>query len=128
MDVLERDQNALVGRNIHAGNTGHRLLSCRRSPDRPIFSYLGQVSTNANTTPFPLGFPGPGIVCNYPTWIRALLKDSTWFRQPSLCFSSLFRDLFGGFLALPGRPGLGTRWRLAGWVFCAPGDRFPGLF
>src|ERR1700726_1737307 len=31
MDVLERDQNALVGRNIHAGNTGHGLLSCRRS-------------------------------------------------------------------------------------------------
>jgi hypothetical protein len=23
MDVLERDQHALVGRNIHAGNTGH---------------------------------------------------------------------------------------------------------
>src|ERR1700753_412850 len=46
----------------------------------------------------PLGFPGPGIVWNYPTWMRALLKDSTWFRQPSLCFSSLFRDLFGGFL------------------------------
>src|SRR6202045_1823571 len=31
MDVLERDQNALVGRDIHAGNTGHGLLSCRRS-------------------------------------------------------------------------------------------------
>src|ERR1700730_11164651 len=97
MDVLERDQNALVGRNIHAGNTGHRLLSCRRSPDRPIFSYLAQVSTNANTTPFPLVFPGPGIVCNYPTWMRVLLKDSTWFRQLPLCFSSPFRDFFGGF-------------------------------
>src|SRR2546421_3662685 len=31
MNVLERDQNALVGRDIHAGNTGHGLLSCRRS-------------------------------------------------------------------------------------------------
>src|ERR1043165_2668188 len=31
MDVLERDQDALVGRDIHTGNTGHRLLSCRRS-------------------------------------------------------------------------------------------------
>src|SRR6185312_6270051 len=38
MDVLERDQNALVGRDIHAGNTGHGLLSCRRSPmDRAMF-------------------------------------------------------------------------------------------
>jgi hypothetical protein len=31
MDVLERDQDALVGWDIHAGNTGHGLLSCRRS-------------------------------------------------------------------------------------------------
>src|ERR1700750_912464 len=31
MDVLERDQHALVGWNIHAGNTGHELLSYRRS-------------------------------------------------------------------------------------------------
>src|SRR5438874_4507574 len=31
MNVLERDQDALVGRDIHAGNTGHGLLSCRRS-------------------------------------------------------------------------------------------------
>src|SRR5690349_20730672 len=39
MDVLERDQNALVGRNIHAGNTGHGLLSCRRSlAERPLSS------------------------------------------------------------------------------------------
>src|SRR4051794_17855724 len=29
MDILERDQHALVGRNVHAGNTGHRVLSCR---------------------------------------------------------------------------------------------------
>src|SRR5262245_19557892 len=31
MDVLERDEDALVGRDIHAGNTGHVRLSCRRS-------------------------------------------------------------------------------------------------
>jgi hypothetical protein len=63
MDVLERDQHALVGRDIHAGNTGQGLLSCRRStPDRQFFSYLGQVSANANTTPFPLDVLGPGIV------------------------------------------------------------------
>src|SRR5262249_12836677 len=31
MDVLQRDQHALVGRDIHAGNTGHVGLSCRRS-------------------------------------------------------------------------------------------------
>src|SRR5882724_10888331 len=31
MDVLKRNQGALVGRNIHAGDTGHGLLSRRRS-------------------------------------------------------------------------------------------------
>src|SRR3982751_2500230 len=59
MDVLKRNQNAFVGRNIHAGNTGHGLLSCRRSSDRPFSSYFGQVSANANTTPFPLRIRGP---------------------------------------------------------------------
>src|SRR6266481_4572692 len=34
MDVLKRDQDALVGRDVHAGNTGHGLLSCRRSQMR----------------------------------------------------------------------------------------------
>jgi hypothetical protein len=33
MDVLERDHHALVGRDIHTGNTGHEFLSCRRSLD-----------------------------------------------------------------------------------------------
>src|SRR5215213_2152723 len=56
----------------------------------------------------PLDNPGPGIVDNYPTWIRALLKDSIWFRQPSLCFSSPFRDLLRGFLGPPRDPGAGT--------------------
>src|ERR1700738_5003667 len=45
MDVLERDLHALVGRNIHTGNTGHRLLSCRRSPDRPFF-YLSRAGVH----------------------------------------------------------------------------------
>src|SRR6202012_465503 len=54
MDVLERDQDALVGRDIHAGNTGHGLLSCCQSLRGWLFfRYLGQVSANANTTPFP---------------------------------------------------------------------------
>src|SRR3954452_2196002 len=60
MDVLERDQHALVGRNVHAGNTGHGLLSCRRSLVRNLALsawFLGQVFTNANTTPTP-GLPG----------------------------------------------------------------------
>src|ERR1700731_3221013 len=71
MDILERDQHALIGRNIHAGNTGHGLLSCRRSLwDRPCASYFGQVSANANTTPSPLS-RGPASFENYPTWIRA---------------------------------------------------------
>src|SRR6202521_1381502 len=69
MDVLERDQHALVGRNVHAGNTGHGLLSCRRSlADRLVFSCFGQVSANANTTPFPLDSPGARHrLKNYPT-------------------------------------------------------------
>src|ERR1700682_99202 len=37
MDVLERDQDALVGRDIHAGNTGHGLFSCRRSLRPAVF-------------------------------------------------------------------------------------------
>ena len=60
MDVLERDQHALVGGNVHAGNTGHGLLSCCRSlvRNRALSAcFLGQVFTNANTTPTP-GLPG----------------------------------------------------------------------
>src|SRR6195256_586591 len=62
VDILERDQHALVGRNIHAGNTGHGFSPVTDPKDRQLLDYLGQVSANANTTPFPLGFPGPGIV------------------------------------------------------------------
>src|SRR5579859_59778 len=39
MDVLQRDQHALVGRDVHAGNTGHVRLSCRRyARDRALNS------------------------------------------------------------------------------------------
>jgi hypothetical protein len=55
MDVLERDQNALVGRDIHAGNTGHGLLSCCRSlADRPFFLAIsGRCSQTRTRRPSP---------------------------------------------------------------------------
>jgi hypothetical protein len=61
MDVLQRDEHALVGRDIHAGNTGHVRLSCRRSAFEPDLKSLlsGQVSANANTTPTPMIIWGP---------------------------------------------------------------------
>src|SRR6185369_8787357 len=141
MDVLERDQDALVGRDIHAGNTGHGLLSCRRSLMGRLLSscYLGQVSANANTTPFPSSASGPGIVKNYPTWMRGLLKDSTRFRQPPLSLSSLFRDLFRGLanglfcrlFGLGSSPPPGRRSGLAtcllACLFSRLGSRFSGL-
>src|SRR3954447_26171193 len=37
MDVLKRDQHALVGRDVRAGNTSHRLLSCRRHSSPAFF-------------------------------------------------------------------------------------------
>src|SRR3954453_4546372 len=137
MDVLERDQHALVGRDIHAGNTGHGLLSCRRSLMGRLLSscYLGQVSANANTTPFPSSASGPGIVKNYPTWMRGLLKDSTRFRQPPLSLSSLFRDLFGSLadgrfcrlFGLSGSQRPGRRSGLPARLLGHPGSCFSGL-
>jgi len=64
MNVLKRDQHALVGRDVHAGNTGHVVSPVADPFIGPVclFRYLGQVSANANTTPNPLHFPGPGIV------------------------------------------------------------------
>src|ERR1700736_3863688 len=96
MDVLERDQNALVGRDIHAGNTGHGLLSCRQSlADRLMFcANSGRYPQTRTRRPSPHLLRGPASSNNYPTWMLGLLKDSTRFRQPSLAFSSLFRDLF----------------------------------
>jgi hypothetical protein len=62
MDVLERDQDALVGRDIHAGDTGHGLLSCRRSlAERLIWLFRAGVRKREHDA-LPLGFAGPGIV------------------------------------------------------------------
>src|SRR5258708_37555111 len=128
MDVLERDQDALVGWNIHAGNTGHGLLSCRQSlVERLFLAISGRCPQTRTRRPSPWVSRGPASSENYPTWIRGLLKDSTSFRQPSLCFSSLFRDLFSNLPGLPGSSGLGTRGNLAGRRFCPFGGRFPGL-
>src|SRR3977135_2409162 len=68
MDVLERDQNALVGRNIHAGNTGHGLLSCRQSPqERLFFAISGRCSQTRTRRPSPWLSRGPASSENYPT-------------------------------------------------------------
>src|SRR6187551_1349441 len=92
-----------------------------------VFSYSGRVSTNANTTPVPLLVSGPGIVWKQSDWIPGLLKDSTWFRQPSLAFSSLLRDLFCGFFGFGGPSGRGGSFGLAGRLFGPLWGRFPGL-
>src|SRR5260370_6339474 len=95
--------------------------------DRQFFANSGRCPQTRTRRP-PLRFPrGPASSENYPTWIRGLLKDSTWFRQPPLCFSSLFRDLFGGFPGLRSSSRLGTDRQLAGWLFQPPGGRFAGL-
>src|SRR5947209_16501886 len=138
MDVLERDQNALVGRDIHAGNTGHGLLSCRRSlADRTMFCVnSGRYPQTRTRRPSPHSSRGPASSNNYPTWMRGLLKDSRRFRQPPLAFSSLFRDLFCGpadglfgglfccFFSLLRTLALGCRGRLFG----ALGSRLAGLW
>src|SRR5712671_3599493 len=68
MDVLERDQDALVGRNIHAGNTGHGLLSCRRSlVERLFFAISGRCSQTRTRRPSPWLSRGPASSENYPT-------------------------------------------------------------
>src|SRR6266850_2738616 len=61
MDVLERDQNALVGRDIHAGNTGHGLLSCHRSlMDRPkVLAISGRCPQTRTRRPSPHLLRGP---------------------------------------------------------------------
>src|SRR5258707_6150652 len=63
MDVLERDQHALVGGNDHAGNTGHGLLSCRRSlAERQFLAILGRCPQTRTRRPSPWMSWGPGIV------------------------------------------------------------------
>src|ERR1700731_985108 len=67
MDVLERDQNALVGRNIHAGNTGHGLLSCRRSLAERLISLFRAGVRKREHDALPLGYLGARHRQNYPT-------------------------------------------------------------
>src|SRR5205823_11480279 len=106
---------------------GHGLLSCRRSlADRLLLVISGRRPQTRTRRPSPWS-RGPASSENYPTWIRGLLKDSTWFRQPSLCFSSLFRDLFDGFPDLSGATRLGTRRYLVRGLFDGPGSYFPDL-
>src|SRR5580704_6748837 len=54
LDVLERDQHALVGRYIHAGNTAHGLLSCRQFLHATGFKFLlspADVRNHGHTAP-----------------------------------------------------------------------------
>src|SRR5258705_11829339 len=76
MDVLERYQHALVGRNVHAGNTGHGLLSCRRSlAERQFLTISGRCPQTRTRRPSPWMSWGPASSENYPTWILGLLND-----------------------------------------------------
>src|SRR4051812_40954122 len=77
--------------------------------------------------PSPRQSRGPASFENYPNWIGALLKYSTWFRQPSLRFSPLFRALFESFFGFSGHPGPGPGGSLARCLFCLPGGRFRDL-
>src|ERR1700742_620584 len=74
----------------------------------------------------PLGLLGARHRLELSDLDTGLLKDSTWFRQPSLCFSSLFRDLFGGFSTPPDRSDRGTLRRGLGGGFCPPGGSLGG--
>src|ERR1700735_753889 len=74
MNVLERDQYALVGRNIHAGNTGHGLLSCRRPlADRlVVLAISGRCPQTRTRRPSPLMSWGPASSETYPTGYRLI--------------------------------------------------------
>src|SRR3977135_1693126 len=68
MDVLKRDQDALVGRDIHAGNTGQGLLSCRRPFCGPaLFRCVGLYPQTRPRPPSPGLSRGPASLENYPT-------------------------------------------------------------
>src|SRR5687767_1174615 len=64
VDVLKRNHNALVGRNIHTGNTSHRStpVSWPKATPLSVSPYGG--NANVKTTPFPLP-QGPGIVLQF---------------------------------------------------------------
>src|SRR5260370_4856193 len=95
--------------------------------DRQFFANSGRCPQTRTRRP-PLRFPrGPASSENYPTWMRGLLKDSTWFRQPPLRFSSLFRDLFSWRPGLSGAAGLGTRGSLPKRLFHPSTGRFGSL-
>src|SRR5438270_792193 len=68
MDILKRDQHALVGRDIHAGNTGHRLLSCHRPIQGPAFlSFCRAYPQTRTRRPSPGLSWGPASLDVYPT-------------------------------------------------------------
>src|SRR5205823_1666581 len=55
MNVLQRDHDALVGRNIDASDTGHALHSCCRSAEKApgCVSNLSEGPQRVKTTPSP---------------------------------------------------------------------------
>src|SRR5690348_8904555 len=132
MDVLKRDQHALVGRDVDAGDTGHGILSCHRH-EAGISNCVssGRCPHTRTRLPNPLVSRGPASSDNYPIWMRGLLRDESGFRQPILTLSSLFRDLFDRFcaprsplrLGRPGQPPCGLFGPPRGVL-----DGFGGLF
>src|SRR3979490_1044446 len=118
MEVRERDQDALVGRDIYTGNTGHEVSPVADPRPAVFLAILGGCPQTRTRCPSPWLSRGPASSEKLSDWIPGLLKDSTWFRQPSLAFSSLFRDLFGGFPGLSGNTGPGTGGSLCGRFFC----------
>src|SRR3979490_686073 len=73
MDVLERDQHALVGRNIHAGNTGHGFSPVTDAKDRQFPGISGRCPQTRTRRPSPWVSRGPASSERYPTWM-ALIK------------------------------------------------------
>src|SRR5580693_3801743 len=59
MDVLQRDQHALVGRNVHAGNTGHAVSPVADPPgifgSEFLLSRAGPQTRTRRPTPRPFG-------------------------------------------------------------------------
>src|SRR5687768_5496688 len=71
MDVLKRDQHALVGRNVDAGNTSHGLFSCYRPVVVRLFVGLCFSERRVHKREhdaLPHGsFRGPASSISYPT-------------------------------------------------------------
>jgi hypothetical protein len=68
MNVLQRDQRALVGRDVYTGDTGQNF-SPVTSPSRTgiIITLSGGYSQTRTRRPSPELSLGPGIVWNLPT-------------------------------------------------------------